>query len=189
MKWLLVSAAVSILVLEITYLGLVIRQSRNGPKRYWVGWPHRFGKTAITLPPLGIYIDTAAYTARSGESRSRLIAHELTHWAQWERLGFWRGNVGYVLLALRYGIKNHPREIEARAAADTLTVAVEVTDEVQTITTPLPDYSPSGPSEEFPDPRDLTAEYFPDEADDPLDFSTPGPEHSHEVDDDGDQGT
>lgn len=69
-----------------------------------------FGFRAITLPPLGIYV-----LAEHIDSE-RLRKHEMAHWAQYERMGAVMFYVRYVWLSLRYGYRNNPMEIEARAA-------------------------------------------------------------------------
>ena len=64
----------------------------------------------ITLPPAGIF-----YRADLSEERKlAVLAHELAHWRQYEKLGllgfYWR----YLKLWWRYGYWDNPMEKEAR---------------------------------------------------------------------------
>ena len=69
-----------------------------------------FGFGGITLPPLGIYI----LAERINEAP--LIRHEQVHWAQYQRMGAVRFYATYLWNNLRYGYRNNPMEVEARAA-------------------------------------------------------------------------
>ncbi len=82
--------------------------------------PRWFGHTAIALPPWVTLYDQERYEAMSERRRTRLRHHELMHWFQYDRLGFWRCYAGYIIQWIRHP-KNHdarPREIEARAFAE-----------------------------------------------------------------------
>jgi hypothetical protein len=46
----------------------------------------------------------------------RLIRHEQAHWRQWQRMGTVRYYATYIWQVLRYGYRNAPMEVEARAA-------------------------------------------------------------------------
>ena len=117
MTLIIVLTAAALATLTAGYALLKAKADRYGPRIRYVKWVHWFGKSGIALPPLGIYIDQVRYLERSEEARVRLLRHEKVHWDQWEQLGFWRGNVGYVLLWFRFGYRNHPREVEARKVA------------------------------------------------------------------------
>lgn len=79
--------------------------------RHIVRWFLRAtGYGGITLPPFGIYI----LAERLGEDR--LVRHERAHWAQYQRMGAVRFYATYLWNNLRYGYRNNPMEIEARAA-------------------------------------------------------------------------
>ena len=81
------------------------------PARHIVRWFLRaFGYGGITLPPLGIYI-----LAEHLHSQ-RLIRHEQAHWRQWQRMGTIRFYAAYLWGLVRHGYRDHPMEIEARAA-------------------------------------------------------------------------
>lgn len=81
------------------------------PARHLVRWFLRtFGFAGIALPPFGIFILAERL------HQDWLIRHEQCHWAQWQRLGTVRFYATYLWGLLRYGYRNHPLEIEARAA-------------------------------------------------------------------------
>lgn len=68
------------------------------------------GFGGITLPPVGIFI----LAERINEAP--LIKHEQAHWQQAQRMGVLRWYVIYLWNNLRYGYRDNPLEIEARAA-------------------------------------------------------------------------
>ena len=68
------------------------------------------GYAGICLPPVGIYILAEHMYS------DRLIQHEQAHWRQWQRLGTIRFYAAYLWGLVRYGYRDHPMEIEARAA-------------------------------------------------------------------------
>lgn len=72
---------------------------------------------AVTYPPFGIFIRKAWWESASVERRESLLRHEQAHWAQYERYGLIGFYARYIFYSLRYGYRNHPMEIEARAAA------------------------------------------------------------------------
>jgi hypothetical protein len=77
----------------------------------WLAWIlNRGGFRAITLPPFGVY------AVQGYEQNERLARHEAVHWAQAERMGFIKFYFLYIWYSFRYGYKNNPMEIEARAA-------------------------------------------------------------------------
>ena len=81
------------------------------PAPHLIRWFLRtFGYGGITLPPLGIYI------LPEHLANQRLIRHEQAHWRQWQRMGTVRFYAAYIWLWLRHGYRNHPLELEARAA-------------------------------------------------------------------------
>lgn len=81
------------------------------PARHLVRWFLRtFGYGGICLPPFGIYI----LAERMHEGW--LVRHEQCHWEQAQRMGVLRWYVVYLWNNLRYGYRDNPLEIEARAA-------------------------------------------------------------------------
>ena len=81
------------------------------PARGLIGWVlRRTGFHGVALAPWGIYILPAAMHSQ------RLIRHEQQHWRQWQRMGTVRYYATYLWQIVRYGYKNAPMEVEARAA-------------------------------------------------------------------------
>ena len=48
----------------------------------------------------------------------KLFRHEMEHVYQIRRKGVFRFYIGYLLLAIRYGYKKHPYEVEANSVED-----------------------------------------------------------------------
>ena len=81
------------------------------PARGLIGWVlRRTGFHGVALAPWGIYILPAAMHSQ------RLIRHEQAHWRQWQRMGTVRYYATYLWQIVRYGYRNAPMEVEARAA-------------------------------------------------------------------------
>ncbi len=82
----------------------------DGPKK---GLGSLFPPAAITLPPLGIFINKNT-TPHLGN----VIVHESTHWKQQEKSGgalpFY---ADYIKYNIKYGYDKNPYEIEARIKA------------------------------------------------------------------------
>lgn len=84
----------------------MIRQARG-----IVAWClRRTGFGGVCLPPFGIFI----LPERVHEKR--LLRHELAHWRQARRMGLVRFYSFWVFNTLRYGYRQNPLEVEARAA-------------------------------------------------------------------------
>lgn len=86
----------------------VIRPARGLVRAYL----QRFGYAGITLPPFGIYV------LASRINDERLARHERAHWRQYERMGALKFYGAYLAGLVRHGYRNHPMEIEARAAEE-----------------------------------------------------------------------
>ena len=87
------------------------------PARYLVrAYLALVGYDGITLPPFGIFIRAECL------ADERLCRHEMAHWRQWQRMGTLRFYAVYLWGLMRYGYRNHPMEIEARAAEDSRVV-------------------------------------------------------------------
>jgi hypothetical protein len=81
------------------------------PARHIIAWTlRRFGFAGVALAPWGIYI------LPEHLGNQRLIQHERQHWRQYQRMGLLRYYVTYLWGLVRYGYRNHPMELEARAA-------------------------------------------------------------------------
>jgi hypothetical protein len=76
-------------------------------------WMNRTGFTGITLP-WAVYIHPAHLR------NLRLLRHEQAHVEQFEREG-WAFYAKYLWYNLRFGYRNNPYEIEARAAEKEIT--------------------------------------------------------------------
>lgn len=72
-----------------------------------------FGYGGITIPPIAIFI----LAERINEAP--LVRHEQCHWQQAQRMGVLRWYAAYLWNNLRYGYRNNPLEVEARAAEAT----------------------------------------------------------------------
>lgn len=76
--------------------------------------PIRFKKTlaknynALTIPPFGIYIK------ESEKDNQKLIAHEIVHWKQYQKMGLLNYYFSYFKQLKEYGYDNMPMEQEAR---------------------------------------------------------------------------
>lgn len=81
--------------------------------RHVIRWFLRtFGYAGIALPPVGIFILAEHLYS------DRLIRHERAHWAQYQHISALRFYATYAWGLLRHGYRNHPLEIEARAAEE-----------------------------------------------------------------------
>jgi len=63
---------------------------------------------AATIPPFGIFIE------KKYKNNKSLLNHELVHWDQYNRMGFFGFYSTYVSEYLKYGRKYGPMEKEAR---------------------------------------------------------------------------
>jgi hypothetical protein len=85
------------------------------PAPHLIRWfLRRTGYAGIFLAPWGIYI------LPEHLGNQRLTQHERQHWQQYQRMGLLRYYVTYLWGLVRYGYRNHPMELEARAAESTL---------------------------------------------------------------------
>ncbi len=83
------------------------------------------GFSGLCLPPIGIWLhpdlmswQRAGMAAPApGTAADRLLRHELQHWRQAQRFGTLGFYARYAIGLVRHGYRNHPLEIEARAAA------------------------------------------------------------------------
>lgn len=83
------------------------------------------GFSGLCLPPIGIWLHPDLMTWQRagmaapapGTAADRLLRHELQHWRQAQRYGVLGFYVHYIAGLIRHGYRNHPLEIEARAAA------------------------------------------------------------------------
>jgi len=64
----------------------------------------------IAIPPFGVWIEPMHF------NDAGLIRHELRHLEQAREMGVFRWYATYVWYTLRYGYRNNPLEVDARAA-------------------------------------------------------------------------
>jgi hypothetical protein len=81
------------------------------PARGLIDWVlRRTGFAGVCLAPWGIFI------LPEHLANQRLTRHEIAHWRQYQRMGLLRYYSTYFWGLLRHGYRNHPMELEARAA-------------------------------------------------------------------------
>lgn len=84
---------------------------KKPPRIYYVSWlPLRL--RGACLPPVGIFINTKY----KGDHRymDALLAHDLIHWRQYERMGLFMYAFRYVAQIILIGYDTMPMEMEAR---------------------------------------------------------------------------
>lgn len=77
------------------------------PRLIYVSWllpPFR----AMTIPPFGIFIK------KQYKGNLQILKHDLTHWHQFQRMGFFLFYFRYFFQLLTVGYDYMPMEIEAR---------------------------------------------------------------------------
>jgi hypothetical protein len=81
------------------------------PARHIIAWfLRRFGFAGVALAPWGIFV------LPEHLANQRLTRHEIAHWRQYQRMGAIRYYATYAWQVLRYGYRDAPMEVEARAA-------------------------------------------------------------------------
>lgn len=88
----------------IVFLFLVIKKD----KIYYTPIDIPGKQMAATIPPFGTFIESKYRNNKS------LLKHELVHWKQYNRMGFWGFYTTYISEYLKYGRKYGPMEVEAR---------------------------------------------------------------------------
>ena len=86
----------------------------KNPKIYYVHRvlpPYR----AMTIPPFGIFI------SRQHKNNEKLFNHEMVHWKQYQKMGFFIFYVKYFFQLLTIGYDEMPMEMEARYEEDEYT--------------------------------------------------------------------
>jgi|GEM_PF-1693755 hypothetical protein len=89
----------------------VLSSLRRKPKVRYVTWivpPFR----GMTIPPFGIFI----HARHQGDDQ--ILAHDLVHWRQYERMGFFMYYFRYFMQLLLIGYDTMPMEMEARMFDD-----------------------------------------------------------------------
>ena len=82
-------------------------------------WPFRHWANAVAFPPLAVFVKSSWWLTVGYTRRAKMIRHERVHWAQYQRMGLIRFYTAYIYGRLRYGYRDHPMEVEARAGVIT----------------------------------------------------------------------
>lgn len=77
-------------------------------KVYYIPFDIPGSQMAATIPPFGIFIEEKYKGDKS------LLNHELVHWDQYDRMGFFGFYSTYISEYIKYGRKYGPMEVEAR---------------------------------------------------------------------------
>jgi hypothetical protein len=68
---------------------------------------------ATTIPPFGIFIEEKF--KNEGDGKGSLLAHELIHWKQYQKMGFFNFYYEYLSEYIKHGrVNDHWMEVEAR---------------------------------------------------------------------------
>lgn len=84
---------------------------KKQPKIYYVKWllkPFR----GMTIPPFGIFIK------KEFKGNDQILKHDLIHWKQYQRMGFFMYYFRYFVQLLIIGYDTMPMEMEARQDDD-----------------------------------------------------------------------
>jgi hypothetical protein len=94
------------ILLTLTLLVLFFVFKKN--KIYYIPFNIPGDQMAATIPPFGTFIESRY------KNNKELLRHELIHWNQFNRMGFFGFYRTYISEYLKYGRKYGPMEIEAR---------------------------------------------------------------------------
>ena len=94
-----------ILILLITLLTYFLFKK---DKVYYIPFNIPGSQMAATIPPFGIFIESKYKTDKS------ILRHEMVHWSQYQRMGFFGFYSTYISEYKKYGRKYGPMEVEAR---------------------------------------------------------------------------
>jgi len=94
-----------VLILSLSFLTLLFL---NEDKIHYISFNIPGSQMAATIPPFGIFIE------KKYEGDKSLLNHELVHWDQYERMGFFGFYSTYLSEYIKYGRKYGPMEVEAR---------------------------------------------------------------------------
>ncbi len=70
---------------------------------------------AVTIPPFGIFI------SRQYKGNEKILNHEMVHWNQYQKMGFFAFYFKYFFQRLTIGYNEMPMEMEARYEEDEYT--------------------------------------------------------------------
>jgi hypothetical protein len=94
-------------ILITTTILILLFAIRNN-KIYYTPFNIPGDQMAITIPPFGTFIESKY------KKDKPILNHELAHWDQYKRMGFFGFYTTYILQYLKYGRKYNPMEYEAR---------------------------------------------------------------------------
>jgi len=77
-------------------------------KIYYIPFDIPGSQMAATIPPFGTFIESKYKTNKP------ILRHEMVHWSQYQRMGFFNFYITYFSEYMKYGRKYGPMEIEAR---------------------------------------------------------------------------
>jgi hypothetical protein len=92
----------------ISILAILIYSSLKEDKIYYIPFDIPGSQMAATIPPFGIFIESKYKTDKS------MLRHEMVHWSQYQRMGFFGFYSTYISEYKKYGRKHGPMEVEAR---------------------------------------------------------------------------
>lgn len=84
-------------------------------KIYYIPFDIPGSQMAATIPPFGTFIESKYKKDKS------ILNHELSHWVQYERMGFVGFYTTYLKEYIKYGRKYGPMEKEARMMSKKIT--------------------------------------------------------------------
>jgi hypothetical protein len=87
---------------------LVLYFINKKDKIYYIPFDIPGSQMAATIPPFGIFIE------KKYKGDKSLLNHELVHWDQYDRMGFFGFYSTYISEYIKYGRKYGPMEVEAR---------------------------------------------------------------------------
>jgi hypothetical protein len=78
-------------------------------KIYYIPFDIPGSQMAATIPPFGTFIESKYKTDKS------ILRHEMVHWSQYQRMGFFGFYTTYIKECIKYGNRfDGPMEVEAR---------------------------------------------------------------------------
>jgi hypothetical protein len=92
------------LILIILLFGVTYKKD----KVYYIPFDIPGSQMAATIPPFGTFIESKYETDKS------ILRHEMVHWSQYDRMGFFGFYSTYISEYKKYGRKHGPMEVEAR---------------------------------------------------------------------------
>jgi hypothetical protein len=93
------------LIVSCVFLLYIINKK---DKIYYIPFDIPGSQLAATIPPFGIFIESKY------ETNKTILRHEMVHWSQYNRMGFFGFYSTYFSEYKKYGRKNGPMEVEAR---------------------------------------------------------------------------